>query len=202
MGITQQRVHPGAGRIVTTVLALSSILIAQGCTTSFGGVATTDAECTDRVLDLRLPPTRASAEMPEGRAWTAWSCDEGFDMRVDLPDGTHTSMLSRVVAVDSYGSPDPDAGVPTEVDVHSTALNVDTAAALAGQVASDLGIDASELRAWSIRAQAATATATTTDPVKTSFMRGRVGYVGAELQVVHDPLADTTYVHLILSWTA
>lgn len=105
-------------------------------------------------------------------------------------------MLSRLVAVDSYGAAEPDIGEPTGIDVHSTALSIDAGTSLAGQVASDLDIDASELETWRVRAE----TSTTTDVIKTSFMRSQVSEVLTELRVVHHPHADTTYVHLIMSW--
>ncbi len=186
-------------RIVAAGLLLSVMSVSQGCISISGGWESASAAAEayeDRVLDLRQPPTRADLEMPDGQAWTAWSCDEGFRQRVDLPDGMSTTMLARLVTADSYGSADPDTAQPSTIDVHSTVLGVDAAATLAEQVASDLGIDASELETWKVKAE----TATTTDRVKTSFMRSRIAYLVTELQVVHDPHADSTYVHLILSW--
>jgi len=185
-----------ARRALATGLLLGVMALCQGCITTTVGTDTASPACADRVLDLRQPPTRAGLEMRDGRAWTSWACDKGFQSRIHLPGGKSTTMLSRLVAVNSYGAAEPDIGEPTTIDVHSTALSIDAGASLAGQVASDLDIDASELETWRVRAE----TSTTTDVIKTSFMRSQVSEVLTELRVVHHPHADTTYVHLIMSW--
>lgn len=159
---------------------------------------TTSAQCADRVLDLSRAPSRADLQMRDGKGSTTWSCDDGFQARAELPDGTVTTMLSRQVSVDSYRAADATTGAPTTVDVHSTDLGVEAAVSLAGQVADDLGIDAGELRSWSVAAEQSE----TSDDVKTSFMENQVGYVLAQLQVVHQGVSGNNYVHLILSWGA
>lgn len=133
--------------------------------------------------------------MVPGKAVMDVSCDDGFDLTLTLPERIQTSLPVRRVNADSYGAASSETGDPTTMDVHSVGLGADEAIKVATGVADDLGIDATPLQRWRVGLEASP-----TDNVDSPFLRSRVGYLTAEMQVQHLGASGTNYVHLVLTW--
>ncbi len=151
-------------------------------------------ECEDRSYDLTQPPTRDELGMPVDKSVLDVSCDAGFELSLTLPKGAATSMTARRVNADSYAASDPETGDPTTMDIHSVGLDVEGALQVARGVADDLGIDPKPLERWRRDVES-----TPDDSVDSPFMRAKIGYLTAELQVQHLGTSGTNYVHLILT---
>lgn len=169
----------------------------QGCDTNVTTSNSTDATsaCDPRSYDLRRPPSRDDLGMPAGESVLDVSCDEGFDLSLALPEDAATSLTARRVNADSYGSGSVESGEPTTMDVHSVGLDTDAALQTARRVAGDLGMDAAPLARWRAEVEARGG-----DNVDSPFLRTKLDYLTAELQVQHLAASGTSYVHLILTW--
>lgn len=82
------------------------------------------------------------------------------------------------------------------MDIHSVALDVDEAVQVASGLADDLGINPQPLEAWRAQVESGTSTGSVDSP----FLRSRLGYLTAEMQVQHLGTSGTNYLHLIFSW--
>lgn len=190
-------------RTVSTVVAalgVALILGTQGCdvgsSDSGTGTGASGAdECQDLRLDLTRPPTRAELDMPAGESTSDVSCDGGFQVDLVLPGNATTTLTAIRVNADSYGSEESTTGDPTTIDIHSVALDQDQAIQVADGVAGDLGIDSKPLQTWQLDISA--------DPsqsVDSPFLRSKLGYLTAELQLQYLPTSGNSYLHLILTW--
>ena len=135
--------------------------------------------------------------MEPGASFMDVSCDEGFEVTVVLPDEAEVSLTARRVNADSHSGANPETGSPTTVDVHSVALTAEEAVQLASKLADDLGITARPLQAWQQQVEANTSG----DNVDSPFLRNRLGYLTAEMQVQHLGTSGNNYVHLIFTWS-
>ena len=153
-------------------------------------------DCEPRTLDLREPPlTREAIGMPEGESVSTWRCDDGFDLKILFPDEISLEVTAEELGTDSHRAEDWETGDPTTIDVYSMFLSIDEAGDLASSIADTLGIDPSPVEAW--REDARNPPDDTLD-TKTRFIRGSVGHVDAELQVIHQSVSGNNNVHLIL----
>lgn len=135
--------------------------------------------------------------MSPGQSVMDVSCDEGFEVTFTLPDEAEVSMTARRVNADSRSAASPESGSPTTVDVHSVALDADAAVEVASGLAENLGIDAKPLRSWRLEVDNDSSVGSVDSP----FIRNRLGYLIAELQVQHLGTSGNNYVHLILTWS-
>lgn len=167
----------------------------QGCDLSVRSSETSE-RCEAKSYDLTRPPSREDLGMEPGKSFMDVSCDDGFTVTVALPDAAEISLTARGVSADSYSTDNPEAGAPTTVDVHSVALDVDEAVQLAGGLADRLGIDAQPVQNWQHEVG--------NDPsggnVDSLFMRNRLGYLTAEMQIQHLGISGNNYLHLIFTW--
>lgn len=152
--------------------------------------------CEARSYDLTSPPTRDDLGMTPGKEIVDVSCDDGFDVKLALPQDAATTITARGFTADAYGSGDPESGNPTTIDVHSVSYDVAEAVQVVQGVADDLGIDSAPVRQW----RADVESRGDRDSIDSPFMRSTVGYVNADLQVQHVPTSGDNYMHLILSW--
>ncbi len=159
-----------------------------------GGCAGNSATCAGKTWDLRTPPSRVAVDMPPGKAWVAWECDDPQEMTFELPDHTVLSMPSTLVTFDAYSAPHPETGDPTTADVHTGPISLDVAVETASEILTKLDTDTSEIAQW----QQASASSGT-DTVKSPFIRSRVGYLGVEVQTTFSPLSNNAHVHVIFS---
>jgi len=170
-------------------------LAIQGCDPSVNSRETSE-RCEPKSYDLTQPPSRKELGMEPGRSFMDVSCDDGFMVTLTLPDDAVVSVTARGVSADSYSTANPETGSPTTVDVHSVALGVDEAVQLATGLADSLGIDAQPVQNWRHEVG--------TDPsggnVDSLFMRSRLGYLTAEMQVQHLGVSGNNYLHLIFTW--
>ncbi len=155
----------------------------------------TSSSCESRSYDLSAPPSREDLGMEPGESVMDVSCDAGFELRLALPEWTTTSLTARRVNADSYGSGNSETGDPTTMDVHSIGLDVDQAITIAQGIADDLKIDAKPLQRWRFDVKV-----DESGNVDSPFMRAKVGYLTAELQVQHLGASGENYIHLILTW--
>lgn len=158
-----------------------------------GGCGRDSATCVGRTWDLRTPPSRADVDMPPGRKWVSWQCDDPQEMTFQLPADTVLSIPSTGVTFDSYGAPHPETGDPTTADVHTGPIGLDAAEETASEILTTLGANTGEIAEW--RRQAAAAAGT--DTVRSPFIRSRVGYLGVEMRTTYNPLSDSAHVHVI-----
>lgn len=152
--------------------------------------------CEAASYDLARPPSREELGMQPGRSFMDVSCDQGFQVTLTLPDNVDIGVTARRVNADSHSAVNPETGPPTTVDVHSVALDTDEAVQLATDLAARLGIDAGPVQSWRLQVED-----TPADNVDSPFLRNRVGYLTAEMQVQHLGASGNSYVHLILSWS-
>lgn len=162
-----------------------------------GSCAEDAAACAGRTWDLRTPPSREDVGMPPGREWVAWECDDPREMTFRLPGEAALRVPSTLVTFDAYGARRPETGDPTTADVHTGPLGLDAAARLATGILRRLGTDAGEIGEWRARAAAATST----DYVRSLFIRSRVGYLGVEVRTTYMPLSKSAFVHIIFNFT-
>lgn len=153
-------------------------------------------DCSPASYDLTQPPSRSDLGMQPGKTFMDKSCDAGFTLSLTLPTGASTSLTARRVNADSNSANDPAKDPPTTIDVHSTSLTVSAATKKASGIAKDLGIDATPLETWRQQVEGLNGAGSLDSP----FLRTKLGYLTAELQVQHLGASGNNYVHLILSW--
>ena len=187
-------------RAVLTVAIVLMATLMQGCDMgSDSGTDGTSTEgsdtCEDQSYDLTTPPTRDDLGMPEGESTMDVSCDGGFEVALTLPEDASTSFTVQRVNADSYGADDSTTGDPTTMDFHSVALDPDQAVQVANGMCSDLGIESEPLRRWKLDIKT-----NPNDSVDSPFVRTKLGYLTAELQLQYLPASGNSYLHLVLTW--
>ncbi len=184
-------------RAALTLTCVMTATLIQGCDvgTSDSQGETGSGSCEARTYDLTRPPTRSDFDMADGEATVDVSCDSGFEVTLRLPDDATTTITARRLNADSYAATDSATGDPTTLDLHSVALDPDTAVQVTHGVADDLTIDAQQVTRW--RHDVAAAPESNVD---SPFMRSTLGYLTAELQVQYLAASGNSYVHLVLSW--
>jgi len=182
-------------RGVLTVAVVLTATLMQGCDVGSDSPTSPGSEsCEDQTYDLTEPPTRADFGMPDGESTVTVACDGGFVVTLNLPEDASTRLTSRRVNADSYGADDAATGDPTTIDIHSVALDPDDALQVAGGVASDLGMDEKPLHRWRFDIKASP-----NDSVDSPFLRSKLGYLTAELQLQYLPGSANAYLHLVLT---
>jgi hypothetical protein len=134
--------------------------------------------------------------MQDGKTTVICEFDEPREVTLRLPDGHEVSMAARLVSFDSIGAAHPEVDEPRGGDVHGAYQSVDGTVRLTQRIGSELDIPIGEAMRW----KAAVEEATGSDDVKSSFLRGRVGYLTVEMQLVHQGVSKNDFLHLILSW--
>jgi len=176
-------------------LMAATMMTIQGCDAGVSGNHDSSSGCADRSYDLTRPPTRDDLEMTPGKSVLDVSCDDGFKVSLTLPDDATTTITARRLNADSYASGNPETGDPTTVDVHSVSYDLDQAVKATGSIAADLGIDPAPLQRWRRDVES-----NPNSSVDSPFMRSKLDYLTAELQVQHLATSGNNYVHLVLSW--
>jgi hypothetical protein len=187
-------VRPVVALLLCVVVGLSS----EGCDASVSsGDGKTTGGCEAASYDLSRPPSRADFAMQPGKSYVDRSCDAGFPVTFTLPEGAEISLTARAVTADSYDAANSETGDPTTVDVHSVGLRTDEAVQLATRLAVAMGIDAGPMQDWRRQVESDT----TQSDIDSLFMRNRLGYLTADMQVQHLGVAPATnYLHLIFTW--
>jgi hypothetical protein len=177
------------------VVLLLALTTTEGCHVDKTGGS--DDACGPQSLDLRHPPSRSELGFAQATSTATRACDAGFALHVALPHDVSIDVDTRRTVADSMRAADPTTGQPTTLSISSTFADVTTTAARALDLAATLDMPSSEITAWR---HTATAAAGSSDNTTTSFIRSKLGYATAELQVVRLGVSDDCYLSLTLSW--
>jgi len=182
----------GPARVGVAVLV--SVLM-QGCAVRIGE---DEPQQSWDEWDLRRPPTRAEAGIPEGETTVIYqdSPDAVRTVTVRLPEDRVLTSQANSVAFSSLGTPDAATAAPSTMDIGSGLLTLDEALSELGASLRELDLPTDDADDWYREAAAARGA----DRVESPWLRAQVGYLTVEIQGRYNALSETAVVAYVLSW--
>ncbi len=209
-------VLPNPWPAVVAVLVL--LLGAGGCGVEFSsGNPPKTSPKKERVLeagegtwDLRTPPSREEAGMPDGQEWVIYEPHGWWPpplrAHVLLPEGKRLDTEASYVALDSYGAAcwkRTKTSDPTTMDISVGILTIDEARRELLRAAEEFGFSRRAIEEWYSEAKKAAASGDATMRVRSYMPDVEVGYLGVGVQgrfLPYEHEVKHAFVHYTLSW--
>ncbi len=207
------------GFAVSAVAAFMLLCVAGGCSVK---VERKNAPPTspkkERVLeagegtwDLRAPPSREEAGMPDGEPYViyearGWWRETPISTHVLLPEGKRIDTETSYVALDSYGArcwKRTGTSDPTTMDISIGVITIDEARRELLRAAEEFGFSRQAIDEWYSEAKRTAARGDATIRVRSYIPGAEVGYLGVGVQgrfLPYEHEVRHAFVHYTISW--
>lgn len=203
-------------RLVLISAALCAVVLALGgCSVSFGSGGTPnprlDSAKEKQVVregfgrfDLRTPPSRAEAGVPDGTSFSSYQRDrdDPFRIEVDLPGDRRLDAETDLVGFQGplvIGGPSTEP--PYNMNIQRHGLDPDEARDQLLAYAARFGLDLDSIRVWHAQITSGTVPPTDSRP-DTGWLQTKIGYLSFAMQGRYNLLSNNCVVAFRLSWHA